>query len=237
VEPPGRRLVARSVQGDARRKMLDELSKESPYAAGPYYRLRPQSVTWAFLGLLEDQEYRPKFKSILHVPDDFDGDDSSLVRILAVDWAIVEAAKEIDAICDELWRRADHERHMAQEKARLLAPTLGWEAEDDVIRHARRAQRYVLEARKYQNPSAFEVAQALAERLGRHLEPYFVSGKTSSTVDGWRPARLIAGLVKDMTGQDVTEPQVRAWCGWKKKPPAKRRPKQMQPRANRSVRK
>ena len=71
MEPPGRRLVERALEGDALRKMLDELNRES--RAEP----RPESLAWAFLGLLEDPQYRPKFRSIFHVPDDFGGDDSS----------------------------------------------------------------------------------------------------------------------------------------------------------------
>jgi len=75
MEPPGRRLVKRALEGDALRKMLDELNRES--RAEPYYLPRPESLAWAFLGLLEDPQYRPKFRSIFHVPDDFGGDDSS----------------------------------------------------------------------------------------------------------------------------------------------------------------
>jgi hypothetical protein len=146
----------------------------------------------------------------------------------------VEAAREIDATLDRLWRSADHERRMAQAIARHLAPTFGGAAvEDDVIRHARQAQKYVLEARTYQNPPA----RVVAEALGRHLEPYFISRhrKISSAPNGWRPAGRIAGLVADMTGQQVTETDVRRWCGWKNKPKPKRKPKQLQPPANRSA--
>jgi len=38
LDPASRRLVARALEGDALRKMLDELNRESPHAARPYYR-------------------------------------------------------------------------------------------------------------------------------------------------------------------------------------------------------